>query len=341
MFGDPVRNERAWPISDLDSFVDQNRGISYGIVQRGDNFPGGVPVLRIRDVIAEEYIEENLVRTEPSNSKKYARTILKGGELLLSIRGTVGAISVAPPQSVGWNVSRELAVIPVSHGVSRKYLAYLLKSPPMQRLFSSMIKGVAQSGLNLSDIRRIGVILPPGELQVSYEQIAEQIESQVRAYRHSLTDLEALYGALSQQAFKGELDLSRLTLPAAPIEGESTEAAAVPAPITTPVIELPETELLLTALKDRTQLAPLLRFWLEDYRTQLGSSAFSVERFIAAAQTQLAEQHPDNDFEWAASDSELIKTWVFEALATGALTQAFDDDSNRIELKAGAEQSQA
>ena len=118
-------------------------------------------------------------------------------------------------------------------------------------------------------------------------------------------------------------------------------AAAVPAPITKPVIELPETDLLLAALQDRTQLAPLLRFWLDAYRAQLGHAVFSLESFIAAAQTRLAELHPDNDFEWTASDYESIKTWVFEALAAGVLTQAFDDGSNRIELKAAAEQGLA
>lgn len=107
------------------------------------------------------------------------------------------------------------------------------------------------------------------------------------------------------------------------------------------MIELPETDLLLHALQDRAQLAPLLRFWLEAYHMQLGPTAFSLERFIAAAQTRLAELHPDNDFEWAASDYESIKTWVFEALATGALTQAFDDDGNRIELRGVAEQGLA
>ena len=116
---------------------------------------------------------------------------------------------------------------------------------------------------------------------------------------------------------------------------------AVPTPITPQVTELPETDLLLPALQDRTQLVPLLRFWLEAYRTQLGSATFSLERFIAAAQTRLAERHPDNDFELRASEYEIIKAWVFEALAAGALTQAFDDDGNRIELKAVAEQSLA
>jgi type I restriction enzyme S subunit len=115
----------------------------------------------------------------------------------------------------------------------------------------------------------------------------------------------------------------------------------MPAPITTPVIELPETDLLPPALQDRTQLAPLLRFWLEAYRAQLGGAAFSLQRFVAAAETRLAERHPDNDFELAASDYESVKAWVFEALAAGALTQAFDDHGNRIELKAAAEHSLA
>ena len=161
-------------------------------------------------------------------------------------------------------------------------------------------------------------------LQIQFAAIVEKIEGIKSRYQQSLTDLEALYGALSQQAFKGELDLARLALPAANIEGESPVAAAVPAPITPPMIDLPDTDLLLPALQDRTQLAPLLRFWLEAYRTQLGSAAFSLERFVAAAQTRLAELHPDNDFELRASDYEAIKAWVFDEMGNRKLKQTRD-----------------
>jgi type I restriction enzyme S subunit len=201
----------------------------------------------------------------------------------------------------------------------------------LQAILEKNAPAAAQKNINLEILRALSVPKPPIELQSEFATIVEKVEALRSRYQQSLTDLEALYGALSQQAFKGELDLSRVALPAAPIEGESPVAAAVPAPMTTPVIELPDTDLLLPALQDRTQLAPLLRCWLEAYRTQLGSAAFSLERFIAAAQIRLAELHPDNDFEWAAS----------EALAAGALTQAFDDDGNRIELKAVAEQNLA
>jgi type I restriction enzyme S subunit len=156
--------------------------------------------------------------------------------------------------------------------------------------------------ISKTNLKTVRLITPPVLLQIEFATIVGKVEGIKSRYQQSLTDLEALYCSLSQKAFKGELDLSRVALPAAPIEGERPVTDAVPTPITPQVTELPETDLLLPALQDRTQLVPLLRFWLEAYRTQLGSATFSLERFIAAAQTRLAERHPDNDFEWAASD---------------------------------------
>ena len=40
------------------------------------------------------------------------RTFLQGGEVLVTVRGTLGGIAVAPVDIRGYNVSREVAVIP-------------------------------------------------------------------------------------------------------------------------------------------------------------------------------------------------------------------------------------
>ena len=221
------------------------------------------------------------------------------------------------------------------------YVAHLFRSAAFRRVLLQGGQGANIQNINQLILSGLPIPVPDEGLQNQFAAIVEKVEALKSRYQQSLTDLEALYGALSHLAFKGELDLSRVASPATPIEGGSPVAAAVPAPITKPVIELPETDLLLAALQDRTQLAPLLRFWLDTYRAQLGHAVFSLESFIAAAQTRLAELHPDNDFELDANDYEHIKAWVFEALAVGALTQVFDDDGNRIELKAAAEQSLA
>ena len=339
MFGDPVRNEKGWDKPELKAF---------GKISTGNTPPRNDPANYDGDFIEwikTDNITGDAVFVTPATEHlseagaKKARTVTNGALLVACIAGSVESIGRAALTDRTVSFNQQINAIQPGKDVNPLYLYGLFK---LSRAYiqSHATKGMKKI-LTKGEFEKITMIKPPIEIQNQFAVIVEKVEGIKSRYQQSLTDLEALYGALSQQAFKGELDLSRVALPAAPIVGEKTVAAAVPAPITTPVIELPETDLLLPALQDRTQLAPLLRFWLEAYRTQVGGVAFSLERFIAAVQTRLGELHPDSDFELGGSDYEIIKAWVFEALAAGALTQAFDDDGNRIDLRAAAEQSLA
>ena len=346
MFGDPVRNEKGWNIESCEKAVlGISSGTSYGGEDRPFENPEEIGVLKISAVTKGTFDPAEFKVVNRSQITKALRYV-KRGDFLFSRANTiqlVAACCVVPEDYDRLFLPDKLWVLTLNeHLVKPQFLNYLLKNERYRDVIRALASGGHDSMLNISmkKFMTLGIPCPPEGLQNQFAAIVEKVEALKSHYQKSLTAFEALYGALSQKAFKGELNLLRVALPAAPIEGESPVAAAVPAPITTPVIELPETDLLLPALQDRIQLAPLLRFWLEAYRTQLGSSAFSLERFIAAAQTRLGELHPDNDFELSTSDYEIIKTWVFEALATGAVTQAFDDDGNRIELRA-AEQGLA
>lgn len=339
MFGDPVRNEKGWNNPELKAFGKISTG---NTPPRNDpaNYDGNfIEWIKTDNITVDAVLVTPATEHLSEAGAKRARTVTKGALLVACIAGSVESIGRAALTNRTVSFNQQINAIQPGGDVNPLYLYGLFK---LSRVYiqSHATKGMKKI-LTKGEFEKITMIKPPVELQDQFAVIVEKVESIKSRYQQSLTDLEALYGALSQRAFKGELDLSRVTLPAAPIEGEDPVAHAVPAPITTPVIELRETDLLLPALQDRTQLAPLLRFWLEAYRTQLGGAAFSLERFIAAAQTRLEELQPDNDFEWSASDYESIKTWVFEALAAGALTQAFYDDGNRIELKAVAEQGLA
>lgn len=339
MFGDPVRNEKGWDKPELKAFGKISTG---NTPPRNDpaNYDGDfIEWIKTDNITGDAFFVTPATEHLSEVGARKARTVTTGALLVACIAGSIESIGRAALTDRAVSFNQQINAIQPGKDVNPLYLYGLFK---LSRAYiqSHATKGMKKI-LTKGDFEKITMIKPPVENQNEFAAVVEKIEALKSCYQQSLADLEALYGGLSQQAFKGELDLSRVALPAAPIEGEIPVAAAVPAPITTPVIELPETDLLLPALQDRTQLAPLLRFWLEAYRTQLGSAAFSLERFIAAAQTRLAELHPDNDFELRASDYEIIKAWAFEALAAGALTQAFDGDGNRIELKAVTEQSQA
>lgn len=347
MFGDPIINPHGFPARKLSEFyVNPKEGTKCGpfgsALKKEELVDAGVPVWNMDNIASDGRMA--LPFRMWITSEKYdelAAYSVKDGDIIVSRAGTVGKMCVAHMNEQPAIISTNLIRVRLGDALRPLHFVSLM-------LYCKGRVGRLKTGadgafthMNTGVLDSLEFPYPPIELQDQFAAFVEKVEGIKSCYQQSLTDLETLYGALSQQAFRGTLDLSRVALPAAPIEGESPVAAALPAPITTTVIELPDTELLLPALQDRTQLAPLLHFWLEAYRMQLGPTAFSLERFIAAAQTRLAELHPDNDFEWAASDYESIKAWVFKSLATGALTQAFDDDGNRIELRGVAEQGLA
>jgi type I restriction enzyme S subunit len=224
----------------------------------------------------------------------------------------------------------------VSSANRPEFLWALLESVQFKSKLRGLIGGGAAPRVNIKDLKKLVVAKPDPDLQLSFSKFVLRIDQLRERYQQHVMELEALYGSLSQQAFKGELDLSRVPLTASPAEGEqNVTVAPLPPQAFEPAIHLPDTGILPAALEISEMRGPLLTQWLEAYHAQLGDATFSVDRFLAAAQTRLAELHPDTDFELGVADYEYTKKWVFEALRTGKLEQALDDAGNRIQIKTG------
>jgi type I restriction enzyme S subunit len=321
MFGDPVRNEKEWetlPFSKIGKFTSGGTPSK----SRDDFWDGEFPWVSPKDMKAPKIFDSE----DHVSAKVFDETSLKRitqGHLLIVVRGMILAHSFPVAiNMVDVTINQDMKAIKVSGGLRTVYVFHCLNALKRQVLKLITTAGHGTKKFDSDVMTKLLVPVPPPEMQDNFILIADKIENAKSSYQQSLSNLEALYGALSLQAFKGELDLSRVALPNAPIEEGDPLAAVLPTPIATPVINLPETELLLPVLDNREHLKPLLRFWLECYRAQLGSAVFSVEHFIAAAQTRLAELHPDNDFELGADAYEHIKSWVFEALTAGHLKQS-------------------
>lgn len=335
MFGDPVRNDRGWDKPPLKAF---------GKISTGNTPPRNDTANYDSDFI--EWIKTDNIKgdtvfithaTEHLSEvgARKARIVMKDALLVACIAGSVESIGRAALTNRKVSFNQQINAIQPSEDVNSLYLYGLFK---LSRAYiqSHATKGMKKI-LTKGDFEKITMIKPPIKLQNKFAVIVEQVEGIKSRYQKSLNDLESLFGALSQQAFKGELDLSRIEpLTQQIIQCSMEEQSLMPTPniVEIPAIELPKTDFSISALNSPDNLQRLLRYWLEAYIAQLGETAFSVERFIATAQTRLAERHPDNDLELGADAYEHIKSWVFEALSAGKLTQVFDEVDNSIHLKA-------
>ena len=89
----------------------KEKKIGYGIVQPGEHVPNGVPVIKVNNVISGLKNILDLDRTSIENDEKYKRTKLNGGEIVISIVGTIGKTAIVPKKFAGCNLVRAIALI--------------------------------------------------------------------------------------------------------------------------------------------------------------------------------------------------------------------------------------
>lgn len=151
-----------WSASRLGSILLPTRGISYGVIKLGaEPQQGGVYVLRCSNIRFRRIDLSGIRKVTEQLSAEYGRTILEGGEVLINVRGTLGGCAVVPPELKGYNIAREVAVIPVHTEVDPTFLLNVIASPYFQSRVEENLRGIAYEGLNLGVLRDFLVPIPP------------------------------------------------------------------------------------------------------------------------------------------------------------------------------------
>ena len=202
MFGDPVENEKGWEVKKLNEIVSDNCSISYGIVQPGDGVENGVPVVRPVDMTKTFVSRKGLKNTTKEISDSYKRTILKGNEILMCVRGTTGLISMATPELQGCNVTRGIAPIECGPTCDKWFVFYQILNPAIQHHIAEYTRGIALKQINMKDVRDIPLCLPSLSLQRLFAQRIEQIEHQKAEVQKAIADLETLLASRMQYWFE-------------------------------------------------------------------------------------------------------------------------------------------
>lgn len=214
MFGDPVRNEKGWNTPTLIEIADFENG------DRSSNYPSGpdlvdsgVLFLSTKNIVNNrlDLCSRLFITKEKFESLSRGKATL--GDVLITLRGTLGSCCIYDSdQYLQAFINAQMMIMRPKASLDSVYLHAFFVSAKIAGLLQRIGNGAAVPQLTATQLKVLRVPLPPLELQNQFATIVEKVESIKSRYQQSLTDLEALYGALSQQAFKGELDLSRVSL---------------------------------------------------------------------------------------------------------------------------------
>lgn len=358
MFGPTSMGYADWPMVDIKSLAAQHKGamrtgpFGSNLLHSEFTDDGDVAVLGIDNAVQNRFVwgERRFITND-----KYRELInykIFPGDVIVTIMGTIGRSAVVPSDIPLAINTKHLAAITVNTElVEPLFLSYSIHSSPfILNQFKNKNRGAIMSGLNLGLIKETKLKCPPIERQRKFAAIHIRIDELKIRYHSSMAELEAIYGALSQQAFKGELDLSRVSLPPDNKEGSQKAEQKCDRSTVPETFKLPEPPEGCEWLSAENRQA-LIEFWLGAWFQNYVDEPFSSTEFIDSAYHRLVELSERDSFRWDDPDHgwdeapwyaepspfgineyEYIKKWIFDCLNQGQLSQKFDNKNNSIQM---------
>lgn len=198
-----------WDIAELRDICAPGRPITYGILKPGPELEFGVPYIRVADFPDNKLDFSRIKKTSPEIDLQYKRARLTAGDLLLSIRGSVGRLIKIPEELEGANITQDTARLSISPLVMTDFIYWALLADSTQLRIKKAIRGVAVRGINIGDVRALQIPLPPLEEQAEVvhriERLfiyADEVEAKASI---ALSHINKLSQTILAKAFRGEL----------------------------------------------------------------------------------------------------------------------------------------
>ncbi len=173
------------------------RKIGYGIVQPGESRPCGVPVIKVNNIIAGLTSVDDLEKTTEEIECKYQRTRLQGGELIISLVGSVGNTAIVPKSFKGCNLVRATGLIDIEDPFLTKWVKYYIDSPLGQYYIKSNLNTTVQATLNVKSLVDMPIPMPDsriiGQIAAILSSLDDKIENNNRINRNLEAQAQALF----------------------------------------------------------------------------------------------------------------------------------------------------
>jgi len=203
MFGDPVKNEKGWEITTLGQtchYIKDGPHVSPKYTQNG------IPFISVNNIIKGEIDISNCKFVSKEDYEIYSK---KGkpekNDILYTKGGTTG---FAKKVDVDFDFVQwvHVALLKFDQRVlNSTFLESMLNSSFCYHQSQLLTKGIANRDLVLGEIKKIQILLPPIDLQISFEDKLTLIYLSKYHQKITIKDSDNLFSSLIQEAFNGSL----------------------------------------------------------------------------------------------------------------------------------------
>lgn len=188
-----------------------NRKIGYGIVQPGQSVPDGVPVIKVNNLISGLKSPSELDTTARENEAKYSRTRLHGGELIVSVVGTIGKTAIVPKSFAGCNLVRATALIDIEDELMSKWVKYYFDSPCGQSYIEQNLNTTVQPTLNIKSLVEMPIPIRDTTEMEKTVLLLSALDEKIEVNRQINDNLEQQLRTIFKAEFTDNPELENIT----------------------------------------------------------------------------------------------------------------------------------
>lgn len=167
----------------------------------------GIPVIRGGNLSLDVGVrlkDDGLAFLTDAKAEKFKRSIARRGDLVFTCWGTVGQIGLIDDRSAyGEYVvsNKQMKLTPDPAKADSTFLYYLLSSPEMVRSVTGQAIGAAVPGFNLGQLKDLGLMLPPLEVQIRIAYVLNSIDDLIENNRRRVEVLEEMARTIYREWF--------------------------------------------------------------------------------------------------------------------------------------------
>jgi type I restriction enzyme, S subunit len=214
MFGDTYVNPKKWEIAKVENIASKEKyGIKAGpfgsSLKKEFYVANGYKIYGQEQVIKDDFnYGDYYISTE--KFKELESCKVEAGDVLISLVGTYGKVSVVPDEfEKGIINPRLMKISPNKVLIRPDFLKTLLQSQGVEVQLKNFSRGGTMDIINVGIIKKVKIPLPPIDLQNQFAEHEEKIEQQKKQAQANLEKSNQLFNALLQKAFTGELTASK------------------------------------------------------------------------------------------------------------------------------------
>ena len=203
MFGDPVTNPMGWEKPPLEDLCEKVIDCPHSTPRWSGS---GVICLRTSNLGKGEWnwADTRFVIEEDYTGRTRRSEVLPN-DIILSREGTVGVLALVD-EGMRLCMGQRLVQLRVNDSqLDPRFLLNLLLHDLAPERLSRLFVGSTSKHLNVKELRKLPVLLPPLDIQHSFAAIVESIEQQKASQRAHMAELDTLFASLQSRAFRGDL----------------------------------------------------------------------------------------------------------------------------------------